>query len=89
VTAAALAGADVAVEFTQPDAVLQNIEAAAQAGIYDPQPWIHESHLNGKAIVVVCISGDDLDHAHLPKLLRRDEAEAYLADSLGNCHTST
>jgi 4-hydroxy-tetrahydrodipicolinate reductase len=33
VTPEALAGADVAVEFTQPDAVLQNIETAAQAGI--------------------------------------------------------
>ena len=61
--------------------------AATQAGIDDTEPGVHEAHLYGKTVVVVCISGDDLDHAHLPKLLRRDEAEADLADSLGNCHT--
>jgi 4-hydroxy-tetrahydrodipicolinate reductase len=34
VTAAAMEGVDVAIEFSQPDAVLPNIEAAARAGVH-------------------------------------------------------
>ena len=34
ITAASMAGVDVAVEFSQPDAVLPNIEAAAHAGVH-------------------------------------------------------
>jgi 4-hydroxy-tetrahydrodipicolinate reductase len=34
ITAAAMAGVDVAIEFSQPDAVVANIEAAARAGIH-------------------------------------------------------
>ena len=34
ITAAAMEGVDVAIEFSQPDAVLANIEAAARAGVH-------------------------------------------------------
>jgi 4-hydroxy-tetrahydrodipicolinate reductase len=34
ITAAAMEGVDVAIEFSQPDAVLPNIEAAARAGVH-------------------------------------------------------
>ncbi len=34
ITAASMAGVDVAIEFSQPDAVLSNIEAAARAGVH-------------------------------------------------------
>ena len=77
--------AEVAGTFTGPTAA----GSTAQAGIDDTQPWIHQPHFNGKTIIVVCICCNDLDHAHLPKLLWRDETEADLTNSLGNRHIST
>jgi len=34
ITAASMTGVDVAIEFSQPDAVLSNVEAAARAGVH-------------------------------------------------------
>jgi hypothetical protein len=63
--------------------------STAQPWIDDTKPGVHKAHFNRKTIVVVCICGNDLHHAHLPELLWGDEAEADLANSLGNRHIST
>jgi hypothetical protein len=77
--------AEVAGTFSGPAAA----GSTAQAGINNTQPWIHQPHFNGKTIIIVCVCCNDLNYAHLPKFLRRDEAETDLTNSLGNCHIST
>ena len=77
--------AEVAGTFSGPTAA----GSTAQAGVNNTQPWIHQPHFNGKPIIIVCVCCNDLDYAHLPKLLGRDEAETDLTNSLGNCHIST
>src|SRR5581483_2938253 len=57
---------------------------AAQARLDDAQARVHEAHLDGVAVVVVGVGGDDLGRRHLADLLGREEGERDAPDLLGS-----
>src|SRR5208283_4906012 len=61
---------------------------APQVRFDDPEVEVHEAHLDGVAVVVVRVGGDDLRGAHPPDLVRREEGELEAADLLRKslCH---
>ena len=62
---------------------------AAESGLDDSHVGVHKSHLDGVALLVVGVCGDDLGGRHLPDLLGGDAGEFDRSDPLGdtaNCH---
>ena len=51
--------------------------------IDDPEPGVHQTHVDGEAVVVVGVGGDDLGGGHLPRLRGGGEGEADTVHALG------
>ncbi len=56
---------------------------ALQTGVDDAQSRVHQPHVDGEAVVVVGVGGDDLGRRHFSVLLGVHQPEADLADLLG------
>ena len=52
----------------------------AETGLDDSHVGVHESHVDGVSLVVVCVCGDDLRRRHLPDLLGGDAGEFDRSD---------
>jgi hypothetical protein len=56
---------------------------AAEARLDDAQAGVHQAHLDGEAVVVVGVGGDDLRRRHLADLAGAEEGEGDGPDLLG------
>src|SRR5659263_604551 len=58
----------------------------AQARVYHAKSCIHQSHFNGKTVIIVCISSYDSCDTHFPEFFRRNKSESDLFYSFWGCN---